>query len=68
MERSKIIYGILALSIVAFLIYIIYQYDINTKSRDAKRKIIQLRENKTISEDFINFPKYYINLDRSEDR
>jgi len=68
MERSKIIYGFLALSIVVFLGYIIHQYDINTKSRDAKRKIIQLRENKNISEDFINFPKYYINLDRSEDR
>ena len=68
MDKRITLFIILALSLIVFITYIIYQKNIRWKTRDAKRKILQLRENKNISEDFINFPKYYINLDRSEDR
>ena len=68
MDTKIALFAILVLSLIVFIAYVIYRKNIRRKTRDAKRKIKQLRENKTISEDFINFPKYYINLDRSEDR
>lgn len=68
MYRIFIPLTIFVLSLILFTICVIYQQRIRKKTRDAKRKISQLRENKTVSEDFINFPKYYINLDRSKDR
>jgi len=68
MDTKIALFAILLLSLIVFIAYVIYQYNIERKIRDAKEKISQLRENKNISEDFINFPKYYINLDRSDDR
>lgn len=47
---------------------IINENIVNDKIKEAKLKISKLRENKNIPQDFIEFPKYYINLDRSEER
>ena len=69
MKKAKIILLILSLSIIIFTIYYFVDKE-NTRKRtkEAKAKIEVLRENKEIDEYFKNFPKYYINLDRSKDR
>lgn len=58
----------LTLFLLAFVGYTIYLYDLRYKAREARNKINKLRTNKNISQDFIEFPKYYINLDRSIER
>lgn len=69
MKKAKIILLILSLSIIIFTIYYFVDKE-NTRKRtkEAKARIEVLRENKEIDEYFKNFPKYYINLDRSKDR
>jgi GR25 family glycosyltransferase involved in LPS biosynthesis len=69
MKNGKKILIFLALSIIIFLIYLFVSREIVKKrTKEAKAKIKALRENKEIDEYFKNFPKYYINLDRSKDR
>jgi len=68
MNKLTVLFILLCLIIISLLFYIFYRYNIKRKTTDSIKKILQLRENKTISEDFINFPKYYINLDRNENR
>jgi len=71
MKKGKILLAILALSIVVFLIYclITIKHKLENQDNDiANIKTNILRQNKNIDDYFKDFPKYYINMDRSKDR
>lgn len=54
-----------------FIIFIYYKILKNIKKKkikNAKKMINILKQNKNCDDFFINFPKYYINLDKSKDR
>lgn len=59
---------IISLSVIALITVLFVKLILRAQTIEAKIMISKLRKNKNIDESFRNFPKYYINLDRSEDR
>ena len=66
--KKTAFFFIISLSFIALITFLFVKLIIRAQTIEARGIIAKLRENKNIDEGFRNFPKYYINLDRSEDR
>ena len=67
-NKYIILFLIILFIFIIFIYYKIFKNIKNKKIKNAKKMINILKQNKNCDDFFINFPKYYINLDKSKDR